>query len=68
MFWLRSLIDSLDQYEGTCVFITHDRQMVNQVANRILELSPTGIRELSPQQFAEGRFLEQHKSYQKKGW
>jgi len=65
---IRSLIESVDQYEGTCVFITHDRQMVNQVANRILELSPEGIRELSPQQFAEGRFLEQHKSYQKRGW
>ena len=65
---IRSLIESLDQYEGTCVFITHDRQLVNQVANRILEMSESGVRELSPQQFAEGQFLESHKSYQKKGW
>ena len=65
---IRSLIESLEQYDGTCVFITHDRQMVNQVANRILELSPQGIRELNPQQFAEGHFLEQQKSYQKKSW
>ena len=63
---IRSLTESLEKYEGTCVFITHDRQMVRQVATRILELSPNGIRELSPQQFTEGQFLEQHKSYQKK--
>jgi ATPase subunit of ABC transporter with duplicated ATPase domains len=65
---IRSLTESLEKYEGTCVFITHDRQMVRQVATRILELSPNGIRELSPQQFTEGQFLEQHKSYQKKSW
>jgi len=65
---IRSLIEALDQYEGTCVFITHDRQLVNQVANRIIEMSASGVRELSPQQFAEGQFLESHKAYQKKGW
>jgi ATPase subunit of ABC transporter with duplicated ATPase domains len=65
---IRSLIEALDQYEGTCVFITHDRQLVNQVANRIIEMSHQGVRELSPQQFAEGQFLESHKAYQKKGW
>jgi ATPase subunit of ABC transporter with duplicated ATPase domains len=65
---IRSLIEAMEQYKGTCVFITHDRQMVRQVANRILELSPSGIREVTPQQFAEGQFLEQHKSYQKKSW
>ena len=65
---IRSITESLEKYEGTCIFITHDRQMVRQVATRILELSPKGIRELSPQQFTEGQFLENHKSYQKKSW
>ena len=65
---IRSLIEAMERYEGTCVFITHDRQMVNQVATRILELSPSGIRELNPEQFSEGQFLEHHKTYEKKSW
>ena len=40
-------------YEGTCIFITHDRQMVHQVADRILEMTPEGVNELSPEQFVE---------------
>ena len=31
--------------------------MVTQVADRILELTKDGIRELSPEQFADGDFL-----------
>jgi hypothetical protein len=45
--------------------VTHDRQMVVDVASRILELSATGVRELSPEQFAEGRFLEATASFKK---
>src|SRR5207244_8097537 len=36
---IRSLTEALARYEGTAVFITHDRQMVSQVATRVLELS-----------------------------
>jgi hypothetical protein len=39
--------------------------MVVDVATRILELSPEGIRELSPEQFAEGRFLEASTQFKK---
>ncbi len=62
---IRSLTEALEKYEGTCLFVTHDRQMVMQVATRILEFSHRGIRELSPNQFTEGQFLEDQKIYQK---
>ncbi len=65
---IRSLTDALVAYEGACVFVTHDRQMVSTVADRILELSEDGVRELTPQQFMEGDFLTKHKTYQKVSW
>jgi ATPase subunit of ABC transporter with duplicated ATPase domains len=60
---IRSLTEALVHYEGTCVFVTHDRHMVTQVADRILEMSQSGIRELSPEQFADGEFLQKKDSY-----
>ena len=50
---IRSLTEALESYEGTCIFVTHDRQMVTQVADRIIEMKPTGMVEMSPEQFAE---------------
>jgi ATPase subunit of ABC transporter with duplicated ATPase domains len=64
---IRSLTDALARYEGTAVFVTHDRQMVSQVATRVLELSESGINELTPEQFHEGQFLLGHARYQKQG-
>jgi ATPase subunit of ABC transporter with duplicated ATPase domains len=61
---IRSLTDALSRFEGTCVFVTHDRQMVSQVATRVLEMSKGGVRELTPDQFHEGQFLLGHASYQ----
>ncbi|HVW26803.1 MAG TPA: ABC-F family ATP-binding cassette domain-containing protein [Polyangiaceae bacterium] len=54
---IRSLTEALAVYEGTAVFITHDRNMVERVATRIIEMSEDGVRELSPHEFQEGRFL-----------
>lgn len=65
---IRSLTDALATYEGSCIFVTHDRQMVSTVATRILELSDDGIRELTPEQFMQGDFLSKHKTYQKPSW
>ncbi len=62
---IRSLTEALAKYEGTCIFVTHDRQMVSQVATRVLEMSSEGIRELTPAQFQEGEFLVDHVKYQK---
>ncbi len=60
---IRSLTEALSCYEGTCIFVTHDRQMVSAVATRILEMSDDGIQELSPEQFAAGEFLMKSRQY-----
>ncbi|MEA5073115.1 MAG: ABC-F family ATP-binding cassette domain-containing protein [Eubacterium aggregans] len=39
------LEDALCGYEGTLLFISHDRYFLNRVANRIFELTPGGIEE-----------------------
>jgi ATPase subunit of ABC transporter with duplicated ATPase domains len=62
---IRSLTDALARFEGTAVFVTHDRQMVGQVATRVLEVSESAITELTPAQFHEGQFLLGHARYQK---
>ncbi len=64
---IRSLTQGLTTYPGTCVFVTHDRHMVSQVATRILEMGRDGIRELSPAQFDAGDFLTSYTQYEKHG-
>ncbi|NLE88569.1 MAG: ATP-binding cassette domain-containing protein [Myxococcales bacterium] len=54
---IRSLTIGMAQFEGTIIFVTHDRHMVSRVANRVIEMSSDGVRELSPRQFDEGDFL-----------
>lgn len=54
---IRALTQGLASFEGTVIFVTHDREMVSRVATRILEMSPKGIREISPEQFDQGQFL-----------
>jgi ATPase subunit of ABC transporter with duplicated ATPase domains len=66
---IRALTEALRVYQGTAVFVTHDRNMVDRVATRILEMSEDGIRELSPTMFREGRFLVKHGVYaQPQAW
>jgi ATPase subunit of ABC transporter with duplicated ATPase domains len=64
---IRSLTEALARYEGTAIFVTHDRQMVSHVATRVLEVSESGVTELSPEQFHEGQFLLNHARYQASG-
>jgi len=40
----RSLVKSLADYEGTLIFVSHDRQTLRALANRVLELSAAGPR------------------------
>jgi ATPase subunit of ABC transporter with duplicated ATPase domains len=40
----RALVRALADYEGTLVFVSHDRQFLRALANRVLELSPSGPR------------------------
>jgi ATP-binding cassette, subfamily F, member 3 len=37
------LEEALMSYEGTLLFISHDRYFVNKLANRVLELTPEGL-------------------------
>ncbi len=60
---IRALTEALKHFEGTCIFVTHDRQMVSQVADRVIEMSRDEIRELSPDEFSDGRFLLNHKVF-----
>ncbi|MCK5831168.1 MAG: ABC-F family ATPase [Methylococcales bacterium] len=34
---------ALENYPGTLIFVSHDREFVSSIATRILELTPTGI-------------------------
>ncbi len=36
----RALVKALSQYEGTIVFVSHDRAFLRALANRVLELAP----------------------------
>ena len=37
------LIKALSQYEGTMLFVSHDRHFLGALSNRLLELTPDGI-------------------------
>ena len=40
---IESLNLALENYPGTVVFVSHDREFVSSVATRIIEFTPTGI-------------------------
>ncbi len=37
------LITALEKYEGTMLFVSHDRHFLSRLSNRVLELTPEGI-------------------------
>ena len=39
------LEDALDDFDGTIFTVSHDRYFINKVANRVIEMSPDGVRE-----------------------
>ena len=42
---IEALATSLRAYEGTAIFVSHDRWFVSKVATRIVELTPGGVRD-----------------------
>ncbi len=40
---ITALNDGLINYKGTILFVSHDHQFVQTVANRIIEITPNGI-------------------------
>ncbi len=44
---IQSLAEGLRAYEGTLLFVSHDRWLVSELATRIIELTPTGPRDFA---------------------
>ena len=44
---IESLNLALENYPGTLLFVSHDREFVSSLANRILEFTPQGIIDFS---------------------
>ncbi|MGK7311619.1 MAG: ribosomal protection-like ABC-F family protein [Candidatus Longimicrobiales bacterium M2_2A_002] len=42
---IEALVDGLRAFDGTLVFVSHDRWFVGQLADRIIEISPDGLRD-----------------------
>ena len=42
---IEALVESLQAFEGTLVFVSHDRWFVSRLADRIVEISAEGIRD-----------------------
>ncbi|MDH3900446.1 MAG: hypothetical protein OEU51_05295, partial [Gammaproteobacteria bacterium] len=40
---IESLNTALENYPGTLLFVSHDREFVSSLATRIIELSTTGV-------------------------
>ncbi len=40
---IEALVDGLRAYDGTLVFVSHDRWFVGELATRVVEIAPTGI-------------------------
>ncbi|HEV8577778.1 MAG TPA: ATP-binding cassette domain-containing protein [Thermoanaerobaculia bacterium] len=40
---IEALVEGLKSYDGTLIFVSHDRWFVSQLATRIFEISPRGI-------------------------
>jgi len=43
MEFIESLNTALDNYPGTLIFVSHDREFVSSLATRIIEITPEGI-------------------------
>ncbi|HVT18712.1 MAG TPA: ATP-binding cassette domain-containing protein [Thermoanaerobaculia bacterium] len=42
---IEALVEGLRGYDGTLIFVSHDRWFVSQLATRVLEISPRGIQD-----------------------
>jgi ATPase subunit of ABC transporter with duplicated ATPase domains len=49
---IAALVDGLRAFEGTVLFVSHDRWFVSELATRILEVTPDGLRDF-PGTYAE---------------
>jgi ATPase subunit of ABC transporter with duplicated ATPase domains len=72
-----ALVEGLKTYDGTLIFVSHDRWFVSQLATRIFEISPKGIQDfpgtyeeyldrLGDDHLDGEAVLRQHRAQQKK--
>lgn len=52
-----TLLEALDKYEGTILFVSHNRHFVSRLANRIIEITPDGLHDFRStyQEYVEKR-------------
>ena len=43
----RPLVEATRNYEGTLIFVSHDRWFVNELATRVVEITPEGVSDFS---------------------
>jgi len=44
---IEALVDAVKAYDGTLIFVSHDRWFVNELATRIVEITPEGVQDFS---------------------
>jgi ATPase subunit of ABC transporter with duplicated ATPase domains len=44
---IEALVRAIKDYDGTLIFVSHDRWFVNELATRIVEITPEGVRDFS---------------------
>jgi ATPase subunit of ABC transporter with duplicated ATPase domains len=44
---IEALAESLEAFDGTLIFVSHDRWLVSRLASRILEITPDGIQDFA---------------------
>jgi ATPase subunit of ABC transporter with duplicated ATPase domains len=42
---IESLNTALEKYQGTLIFVSHDREFVSSLATRVIEMTPQGVRD-----------------------
>ena len=43
---IENLINSLNKFNGTVIFVSHNRHFVSKIATRIIEITPEGIKDI----------------------
>jgi energy-coupling factor transporter ATP-binding protein EcfA2 len=44
---IEALVEALDEYEGTLIFVSHDRWFVERVATRVIEITADGLNDFA---------------------
>ena len=44
---IEALVEAVKDYDGTLIFVSHDRWFVNELATRVVEITPEGVRDFN---------------------